>query len=163
MQNKAIFTSLKAMPERYKNRQLLLIQIGIVLFASLLFIPGLGMAHLFDWDELNFAESAREMLVSGNYFTVQINFEPFWEKPPLFIWMQALSMKLFGVNEFAARLPNALCGITTLLVLFNIGRTVKNIQFGLLWMFMYLCSVLPLFQDFVHIPRCQKCDREVAE
>lgn len=145
MQNKAIFTPLKALPELYNNRQLLLIQIGIVLFTSLLFIPGLGMAHLFDWDELNFAESAREMLVSGNYFTVQINFEPFWEKPPLFIWMQALSMKVFGVNEFAARLPNALCGITTLLVLFNIGRTVKNIQFGLLWMFLYLCSVLPFF------------------
>ncbi|MEI8103159.1 MAG: glycosyltransferase family 39 protein, partial [Chlorobium sp.] len=132
-------------PESLKNRQLLLIQLGIVFFASLLFIPGLGMVHLFDWDELNFAESAREVLVSGNYFTVQINFEPFWEKPPLFIWMQALSMKLFGINEFAARLPNALCGITTLLVLFNAGRRVKDSRFGLLWMLLYLSSVLPFF------------------
>ena len=131
--------------ESLKNRQLLLIRLGIFFFASLLFIPGLGMVHLFDWDELNFAESAREMLVSGNYFTVQINFEPFWEKPPLFIWMQALSMKLFGINEFAARLPNALCGITTLLVLFNTGRRVKNSRFGLLWMLLYLSSVLPFF------------------
>jgi len=133
------------LPEFFKTRQLLLIQLGIVLCASLLFIPGLGAVHLFDWDELNFAESAREMLVSGNYFTVQINFEPFWEKPPLFIWMQALSMKMFGVNEFAARLPNAMCGITTLLVLFHIGRTLKNIRFGLLWMLLYISSVLPFF------------------
>jgi len=132
-------------PEFIHNKRILLIQLSIVLVGSLLFIPGLGNVDLFDWDELNFAESAREMLVSGNYFTVQINFEPFWEKPPLFIWMQALSMKAFGVNEFAARLPNALCGITTLLVLFNIGRRLKNIQFGLLWMLLYLCSVLPFF------------------
>jgi 4-amino-4-deoxy-L-arabinose transferase-like glycosyltransferase len=58
-------------------------------------------------DEINFAESAREMIVTGDYSKVQINFNPFWEKPPLFIWMQVLSMKIFGINEFAARFPNA--------------------------------------------------------
>src|SRR5262245_47043667 len=58
---------------------------------------------LYDWDEINFAESSREMLVTGNYFQVQIDFRPFWEKPPLYFWMQAASMKIFGVNEFAAR------------------------------------------------------------
>ncbi|MGL5888758.1 MAG: ArnT family glycosyltransferase, partial [Bacteroidia bacterium] len=71
-------------------------------------MPFLGYAQLFDWDEINFAECAREMMVTGDYTTVQINFEPFWEKPPLFIWMQVLCMKVFGVNEFAARLPNAI-------------------------------------------------------
>src|SRR3970040_833103 len=86
----------------------------IIILSSLLFIPFLGNVHLFDWDEINFAECAREMLVSGNYSMVQINFEPFREKPPLFIWMQALSMNLFGINEFSARLPNAICGIITL-------------------------------------------------
>ena len=92
---------------------------------ALLFIPFLGESHLFDWDEINFAEAAREMLVSGNYSYVQINFKPFWEKPPLFIWMQALSMSAFGVNEFAARLPNAICGIFTILTLFNIGNKLE--------------------------------------
>ena len=47
---------------------------------------------------------------------------PFWEKPPLFFWMQVGAMEVFGVDEFAARLPNALCGVVTLLVLFRIGR-----------------------------------------
>jgi len=81
----------------------------IFIIASLLFIPFLGSVHLFDWDEINFAESAREMIVTGDYNTVRIDFEPFWEKPPLFIWMQALSMKIFGINEFAAvfRMPFA--------------------------------------------------------
>ena len=63
--------------------------------------------HLFDWDEINFAECAREMIAAKQYFLVTINYLPFWEKPPLFIWMQALSMKVFGVSDYAARLPNA--------------------------------------------------------
>ncbi len=122
-----------------------LIQLAIALLGAVLFIPGLGNVHLFDWDEINFAELAREMLVTGDYLTVQLNFEPFWEKPPLFIWFQVLSMKMFGVNEFAARLPNAICGVVTLLVLYNIGRQLRNRQFGLLWMMTYVGSLTPFF------------------
>ncbi len=122
-----------------------LLQAGIALVGLLLFVPGLGAVHLFDWDEINFAESAREMLVSGNYLDVQINFQTFWEKPPLFIWMQVLSMKLFGINEFAARFPNALCGVCTLLALFRTGRRLKGPGFGLLWAMLYAGSVLPFF------------------
>jgi 4-amino-4-deoxy-L-arabinose transferase-like glycosyltransferase len=121
------------------------IRLFITAAASLLFIPFLGGVHLFDWDEINFAESAREMIVTGDYLTVHINFQRFWEKPPLFIWMQVLSMKLFGINEFAARFPNAICGIVTLLVLFNIGKKIRNNLFGLLWVLAYAGSVLPFF------------------
>lgn len=121
------------------------IQLIIVLVSALLFIPFLGQVHLLDWDEINFAESAREMIVSGNYLTVQINFEPFWEKPPLFIWMQVLSMRVFGINEFAARFPNAIAGIFTLLTLYNIGRTVYNKRFGIIWTMVYAGSFLPFF------------------
>ncbi|HEX2394183.1 MAG TPA: glycosyltransferase family 39 protein [Bacteroidales bacterium] len=115
----------------------------IAVVAALLFIPFLGGVHLFDWDEINFAESAREMIASGDYLTVQINFIPFWEKPPLFIWMQVASMKVFGINEFAARLPNAICGIITLLVLFNIGKRIRDVGFGTTWVLMYAGSMLP--------------------
>ena len=101
----------------------------IVLGGTLLFVPFLGAVHLFDWDEINFAECAREMLVTQDYFSVKINYQAFWEKPPIFIWMQALSMSVFGVNEFAARLPNAICGVVTLLVLFNIGRKLVDERF----------------------------------
>ncbi|MCE9540607.1 MAG: glycosyltransferase family 39 protein, partial [Bacteroidetes bacterium] len=113
--------------------------------ALLLFVPFLGAVHLFDWDEINFAECAREMLVTGDYFSVKINFQPFWEKPPLFIWIQALSMNIFGINEFAARLPNALAGCLTLLVFFNIGRKLVDEKFGLIWALVYAGSFLPHF------------------
>lgn len=120
-----------------------LVQLLIVAFASVLFIPFIGHLHLFDWDEINFAESAREMIVTKNYLTVQIDFKPFWEKPPLFIWLQVLSMKLFGINEFAARFPNAICGIVTLLCLYNHGKKLFDSKFGLTWVLVYACSILP--------------------
>lgn len=118
-------------------------RVFIILVSLLLFVPFNGRVHLFDWDEINFAESAREMIVSGNYSTVTVNFIPFWEKPPLFIWMQILSMKVFGINEFAARFPDAVCGVLSLLLLFEIGRKLLNPKFGLIWALAFGGSVLP--------------------
>jgi hypothetical protein len=117
----------------------------IAIVAALLFIPFLGAVHLFDWDEINFAEAAREMIVTGNYSQVQIDFRPFWEKPPLFIWMQAISMNIFGINDFAARLPNALVGIATLLTFFHIGKKQVDEKFGIWWALVYAGSWLPHF------------------
>ncbi len=108
-------------------------------------MPFLGSVRLFDWDEINFAECAREMIVTGDYLHMQIDFRPFTEKPPLFVWMQVLSMHVFGINEFAARLPNAIVGIITLLVLHHIGRRVGGDDFGLLWPMVYLGTLLPHF------------------
>lgn len=128
-----------------EQKKILLVNLLIVIAGMILFIPGLGNVHLFDWDEINFAESAREMIVTGDYLTVQVNYEAFWEKPPFFTWLQVLSMKIFGVNEFAARFPNAVCGIITLLVLFHIGRKLRDFRFGLIWTVLYACSILPFF------------------
>jgi 4-amino-4-deoxy-L-arabinose transferase-like glycosyltransferase len=57
---------------------------GIIACTTLLLLPFLGSFNLFDTDETNYAESAREMITTGNYLTVQIDYEPFPEKPPLF-------------------------------------------------------------------------------
>ena len=119
------------------------IQLLILVASALLFVPGLGAVHLFDWDEINFAEIAREMLVTGNWAQPQIDYLPFHEKPPLFIWLQALSMKVFGIGEFAARLPNTICGMLTLLVLYRIGDQLRGKVFGILWALAYIGSILP--------------------
>jgi 4-amino-4-deoxy-L-arabinose transferase-like glycosyltransferase len=111
--------------------------------AALLFIPFLGRVHLFDWDEINFAECSREMLKLGDYTRIYVNFKPFWEKPPMFFWMQSLSMKVFGVTEFAARFPNALCGIATLVVVFLCGQRIYDKKFGILWALAYGGSLFP--------------------
>ncbi|MEO6814315.1 MAG: glycosyltransferase family 39 protein, partial [Ginsengibacter sp.] len=92
---------------------------------------------------INFAESAREMIVTGNYHRVQINFQPFAEKPPFFFWLQASAMKVFGINEFAARFPNAIFGIITLVTFFFIGKKYKSPRFGFIWAISYLGTFLP--------------------
>ena len=115
----------------------------IIAFGALLFVPNLGRVHLYDWDEINFAECAREMLVSNNFWQVQIDFLPFWEKPPFFIWLQALSMKLFGMNEVGARFPNAMIGISTLLIIYYIGKRFRDQTFAFTWTFIYAISILP--------------------
>jgi len=117
---------------------LFLLALGVVFF-----FPFLGNVHLFDWDEINFAESAREMIETNNYFRVQINYEPFWEKPPFFFWLQVLSMKLFGVNECAARFPNALLGVISLITLYGIGTKLISRKFGFIWSLLYFASFLP--------------------
>ncbi|MBX7240210.1 MAG: glycosyltransferase family 39 protein [Bacteroidia bacterium] len=104
----------------------------------------LSAAPLLDWDEINFAECAREMIESDNYLQVQINYQPFFEKPPLFIWLQCLSMKIFGINEFGARFPNALTGILTILTLYLTGTQLKGRLFGRILACLYLCSLLPV-------------------
>jgi 4-amino-4-deoxy-L-arabinose transferase-like glycosyltransferase len=117
----------------------------IILFAGLLFLPFLGQVHLFDWDEINFAECAREMIVSKDYLRPQIDFMPFWEKPPFFMWMQVLAMKLFGVGEYAARFPNAIIGITTLVCLYYVGRRVVSEKLATWWVVLYAATWLPHF------------------
>ncbi len=118
---------------------------GIVAIATLFLLPFSGLTNLFDADETNYAETAREMIVSGDYLTVQVDFEPFPEKPPLFFWIQVLSMKAFGINEFAARFPNVLCGIVSLMMLYFFGRKIYSHRFGLLWILSYGAAILPFF------------------
>ena len=79
---------------------------------------------LMDKTEARYAEIARIMQETGNWITPQIDYGvPFWAKPPLSTWLSALSMKVFGVNEFAVRLPYLLAGFLLIIV---ITRFVKN-------------------------------------
>src|SRR3984957_795478 len=119
---------------------------GILLVAicsALLFLPFLGRVHLFDWDEINFAECSREMIKLNDYTRVYVDYKPFWEKPPMFFWMQSTAMKVFGVTEFAARFPNAICGIVTLIVVFLCGSRIYDRKFGILWALAYGGSLFP--------------------
>jgi 4-amino-4-deoxy-L-arabinose transferase-like glycosyltransferase len=115
----------------------------IIVLAALLFIPFLGRVHLFDWDEINFAEASREMIRMHDYTRVYIDFKPFWEKPPMFFWMQSTAMRAFGVNEFAARLPNAICGIFTLITVFLCGSRIYDRKLGALWALAFGGSLFP--------------------
>lgn len=119
--------------------------IFLIIIGGLTFIPILGAVPLFDKDEIYFAEIAREMLLSNNWLEPSLFFETRYDIAPFFIWLQALSMKYLGVNEFAARLPNALCGIFTVLVIYRIGKRLYSPYFGLVWSLVFVGSFVPQF------------------
>ena len=73
---------------------------------ALLCLPNLGGPSLWDIDEGNNAEAAREMRDSGNWVVPTFNGHLRADKPVLLYWCQVLSFQIFGVNEFAARLPS---------------------------------------------------------
>lgn len=108
-----------------------------------LLMLGLNMIPLFDWDELNFAESAREMNVTKNYLYVQMGFEPFWEKPPLFMWLQALSERLFGAHVWVYKLPNVIAGVAAVNLAYHIGDNMGKRMLGSFWALATLLSFGP--------------------
>ncbi|MGQ9837800.1 MAG: ArnT family glycosyltransferase [Cyanobacteriota bacterium] len=119
--------------------------LGMGLLAGLWLLWWQGVPFLFDWDELIYGSLARQMLESGDPFSLVINGEPFFEKPPLFFWLQALAMRAFGVNEGAARLPNACVGGVTVALLVAWGSHLRGVGFGCLWGLLLLTGYLPLF------------------
>lgn len=99
---------------------------------------------LTDTTEARYAELARKMLETGNWVTPQHAYGvPFWAKPPLSIWSSALSMEVFGVNEFAARLPSLLYSLGILYITWFLAKARRNKDFALLN--AVILFALPLF------------------
>jgi 4-amino-4-deoxy-L-arabinose transferase-like glycosyltransferase len=94
--------------------------LAILIFAS--FFLGLGSAPLFDVDEGAFSEATREMMISKNYLTTWLNGAPRFDKPILIYWLQLASVRLFGLTEFAFRLPSALGGTVWAASIFLFAR-----------------------------------------
>lgn len=86
---------------RRERWTLILIWLGLGLLPLL-------VRPLWEPDEARYAEIPREMLATGTWLTPHLNGVLYFEKPPLQYWLSAISMKLFGVNGAAARLPLAL-------------------------------------------------------
>lgn len=77
--------------------------------AVLVRLVSLGLYPLIDTTEARYAEIARKMVELGDWITLWYDYGvPFWAKPPLSTWITAASFALFGVNEFAARIPHFL-------------------------------------------------------
>ena len=84
-------------------------------------------------------------LPSGDWITPTIDgVAPFWSKPPLAFWTTALSIRLFGPSEFAARLPMLLTVAATAGLTIDLGRVGRDRAFGLLGGCIFASMVLPL-------------------
>ncbi|GLH72133.1 glycosyl transferase [Geothrix limicola] len=82
----------------------------------------LFLRPLWEPDETRYAEIPREMLASGNWLTPHLNGVLYFEKPPLQYWLSAISMKLFGLNGAAARLPLALASALMLWAAWRLAK-----------------------------------------
>lgn len=96
------------------------LMILLILIAGGFYIVDLGNRALDDYDESGYAIVAREMLGSEDPLTPTYLGKPWFEKPPLQFWLMAASAKIFGVNEFSMRLPSAIFGILSIILIFLI-------------------------------------------
>ena len=99
----------------------------------LLYILPLGVRPITIPDEARYAEIPREMIVSGDWVVPHLNGLRYFEKPALGYWANALSLKLFGENAFAIRLPSAIAtGISALMLFFLMRRFASGYSAGIL-------------------------------
>ena len=110
---------------------------GLYIILSLVCVCGyflfLGEYPLLDVDETRYVNMAREMLKTHDFLTLYLNGEYFFEKPPLFFWIECLSFKLSGnVSEWSARLPIVLLSLLPLGLLFGLCKKVRNTRFSVI-------------------------------
>ncbi len=91
------------------------------------FLWNLGNIGLVDETEPLFAEAARQMTVTGDWITPYFNGETRFDKPPLIYWLMAVAYRAIGVNEWAVRLPSALCAIAlTCLGFYTLSKSEES-------------------------------------
>lgn len=101
----------------------LLITLLISVFISFV---GINSFTLFDVDEAVFAQATKEMVQSRDYITPTYNGENRYDKPILIYWLMAIAYKIFGINEFSARLPSAVAGVILTLSIFLFVKRLIN-------------------------------------
>ena len=109
-------------PSTLAKRGTVLLLLAIVA----VYFYGLGHLPLVGPDEPRYAEVAREMFLRHDLITPTLGGHTWFEKPALLYWLMILSFKLFGVSEWAARLPAAISGVLTVAAVFVIGRRVEH-------------------------------------
>src|SRR5262245_37365140 len=115
-----------------------------LLALALVIAPLIASAPLFDPDEGLHAAIAQEMNERGDYVTPTFLGEPFLDKPILFFWAQAVSLRLFGHHEAAVRIPPLLFGLFGMVAVAALGRALFRDPAGLAAGIAYGTMLLPL-------------------
>jgi 4-amino-4-deoxy-L-arabinose transferase-like glycosyltransferase len=92
----------------------------------------LGSGSLAAWDEAIYAQVSKEIAQGGDWLTLHWEYKPWFEKPPLLMWITAVFHRLFGASEFWTRVPSALSGIALVGVTYLIGKFKHDRRVGLL-------------------------------
>jgi 4-amino-4-deoxy-L-arabinose transferase-like glycosyltransferase len=116
----------------------------LLLLTAFTFFMLLGSRALNEPDEGRYSEIAREMIETGDWLVPHFWYLPHLDKPPMTYWLVAVSMKLFGQNEWAVRLPLALAGISGVWVAWLLGGSVGGRRVGF-WSVLILQTSLLYF------------------
>ncbi|PMB37666.1 glycosyltransferase, partial [Fischerella thermalis CCMEE 5319] len=86
----------------------------LILVGGIAFFWHLGSIGLIDETEPLFAEASRQMYTTGDWITPFFNGKTRFDKPALIYWCQAIAYSIFGVNEWAVRLPSAIAAMAVI-------------------------------------------------
>lgn len=123
-----------------------IILLGILAISVICY--GLGNESLRNWDEAIYAQISKELIFNNNYLTLHWNYLPWFEKPPLLMWITALFFQCFGVSEFWARAASAFSGVGLIFIVFFVGKRIYNRNIG------FIASLILLF-SFAFINRAR--------
>lgn len=115
----------------------------MLLGAALLlcFVYHLGAPPLFDLDEGAFSAATWEMLQRHDFITTYLNGELRFDKPILIYWLQAVSVSVFGLHEWALRLPSAMAASLWVLAIYGFARQQLDDKSGLVAALLAALSV----------------------
>lgn len=113
----------------------------IAVMTLLVLFSKLHIGDLGGYDDAVYAHEGKTMLSTGQWWSVYLNGQLDFDKPPMFVWLEAVSMMVFGVSDFAAKFPSALLGFGTILLVFFLARELSDSYRLPIWtMLILLCT-----------------------
>lgn len=120
-----------------KNLNILIIGIILLSTWALFFITGISSVSLLPPDEPKYAYASYKMLENGDFITPVFNDEPRFDKPPLIYWFIALSYSLFGVSDWAARIPSIISILGVIVFIYLFSKKIFDHKTGILAVFVF--------------------------
>lgn len=112
----------------------------LILLSLLIFGYNLGANSLHNDDEAKHAVVAREAATQGHWLPLTYNGRTYYSKPPLRIWLTALTFKVAGINEWTVRIWSGIFALLTVLALYLLGRRIWNDRLAFLSALILLTS-----------------------
>ena len=94
----------------------------LALAAVILFLGGIRRGDLAGYDDALYSAEAKNVANQGAWLNPPIRGATALEHPPLFVWMQAALFRGFGISDFMAKAPAALCAVGTVVLVFWLAR-----------------------------------------
>lgn len=116
----------------------------VIVLALFMVLFGIGGVPLLDPDEPVYAETAREMIQTGDFLSPRIFGNYWYDKPPMYYWLVAFAQMLFGDNEFAARFPAGVMACATAVMVYVSGTKLFSERAGF-WSAVVLSSCIQFF------------------